>query len=75
MTRQILGLKHDAYSYILDRIPKAITSETIYNDKDIADIVLSDNVIIKVYDDGILLDLGMKKVELEADDFRMLTVR
>ena len=75
MTRQILGLKHDAYSYILDKIPRAIVSETIYNDQDIADIVLSDNVIIKVYEDGLILDLGMKKAELEAGDFRMITIR
>lgn len=75
MTRQILGLKHDAYSYIRDRIPRAIKSETIYNEKRTADIELSDSVIIKVYEDGIIIDLGMKKVELEADDFNHIMVR
>lgn len=75
MTRQILGLKHDAYSYIRDKIPRAIKSETIYNEKRTADIELSDSVIIKVYEDGIIIDLGMKKVELEADDFNHIMVR
>lgn len=74
MTRQILGLKHDAYSYILDKIPRAIVSETIYNDEDTANIVLSDNVIMKVYEDGLVLDLGMKKVDLEKDDFRTVMI-
>lgn len=75
MTRQILGLKQDAYSYILDRIPRAIKSETIYNDTRMADIELSDSVIMKVYEDGLVLDLGMKKVDLEEDDFRTITIR
>lgn len=75
MTRQILGLKHDAYSYIRDRIPRAIKSETIYNDSRMADIELSDSVIMKVYEDGIILDLGMNKAEIEGDDFRLITVR
>lgn len=75
MTRQILGLKHDAYSYIRDKIPRAIKSETIYNERRTADIELSDSVIIKVYEDGIILDLGMKKVELEVDDFNHIMVR
>ena len=75
MTRQILGLKHDAYSYISDKIPRAIKSETIYNDTRMADIELSDGVIMKVYEDGIILDLGMKKVDLAEDDFRTITIR
>ena len=75
MTRQILGLKHDAYGYICDKIPRAIKSETIYNDTRMADIELSDSVIMKVYEDGIILDLGMQKVDLEEDDFRTITVR
>lgn len=75
MTRQILGLKHDAYSYIRDRIPRAIKSETIYNDSRMADIELSDNVIMKVYEDGFILDLGMNKAEIESDDFRLITIR
>lgn len=74
MTRQILGLKHDAYSYVRDRIPRAIKSETIYNDTRTADIELSDFVIMKVYEDGIILDLGMNKAEVEKRDFRLITI-
>ncbi len=75
MTRRILGLKHDAYSYICDTIPRAIKSETIYNDTKTADIELSDSVILKIYEDGIIIDLGMKKVDVDNSDFRILTVR
>ena len=75
MTRQILGLKHDVYSYIRDRIPRAIKSETIYNDTRMADIELSDGVIMKIYEDGIILDLGMNKIDLEEDDFNTITIR
>ena len=75
MTRQILGLKHDAYSYISDKIPRAIKSETIYNDTKMADIELSDSVILKIYEDGIIIELGMKNADLDDSDFRSITVR
>lgn len=75
MTRQILGLKYDVYSYICDIIPRAIKSETIYNDTKTADIELSDSVILKIYEDGIIIDLCMKKVDIDNSDFRILTVR
>ena len=75
MTRQILGLKHEAYSYICNKIPRAIKSETIYTSTGTADIKLSDSVIMKVYEDGIILDLGMNKAEIESDDFRLITIR
>ena len=75
MTRQILGLSKDSYSYIRDYIPRAIKSETIYNDTKMADIELSDSVIMKVYDDDIILDLGAKRVSLEGIDFRAINIR
>ena len=75
MTRQILGLKHDAYSYISDRIPRAIKSETIYNETKNVDIELSENVILKIYDNDLILDLGARRVELEAQDFREILIR
>lgn len=75
MTRRILGLKYDAYSYILDQIPRAIKSETIYNETQNADIELSENVILKIYDNDLILDLGARRVELEAQDFREIVIR
>ena len=75
MTRQILGLNKDAYYYIHDRIPRAIRSESIDIVGQIIDIELSENVIMKIYDNDLILDLGARRVELEAQDFREIVIR
>ena len=75
MTRQILGLNKDAYSYIRDKIPRAIRSESIDTVGQIIDIELSENVIMKIYDNDLILDLGARRVELEAQDFREIVIR
>jgi hypothetical protein len=75
MTRQILGLNRDAYYLIHDRIPRAIKSESIDSVRKIADIELSENVIMKIYDTDLILDLGARRVELEAQDFREIVIR
>lgn len=75
MTRQILGLNKDAYSYIRDQLPRSIRSESIDTVGQIADIELSDNVILKIYDNDLILDLGARRVTLEAQDFREIVIR
>ena len=75
MTRQILGLNKDAYSYIRDQLPRSIKSESIDTVGQIVDITLSENVILKIYDNDLILDLGAKRVELEAQDFREIVIR
>ena len=75
MTRQILGLNKDAYSYIRDQLPRAIKSESIDTVGQIADITLSENVILKIYDSDLVLDLGARRVTLEAQDFREIVIR
>ena len=75
MTRQILGLNKDAYSYIRDQLPRSIKSESIDTVGQIADITLSDNVILKIYDNDLILDLGARRVTLEAQDFREIVIR
>lgn len=75
MTRQILGLKKADYDFLLYRIPRAIKRSTIYNETGRADIELSDDVIMKVYEDGIILDLGMKKTSIEEGSFNKITIR
>lgn len=75
MTRQILGLNKDAYSYIRDRIPRAIRCESIDTVRKIADIELSENVILKIYDNDLILDLGARRITLEAQDFREIVIR
>lgn len=75
MTRQILGLNKDAYSYIRDQLPRSIKSESIDTVGQIADITLSENVILKIYDNDLILDLGAKRITLEAQDFREIVIR
>lgn len=75
MTRQILGLNKDAYSYIRDQLPRSIKSESIDTVRKIADIELSENVILKIYDNDLILDLGARRVTLEAQDFREIVIR
>ena len=74
MTRQILGLIKADYDFILYRIPRAIKKSTIYNDTERVDIELSDDVIMKIYEDGIILDLGMKKTSIEEGNFNKITI-
>lgn len=74
MTRHILTLGKDAYECIRDFIPTAIVNESIDQQAQTADIVLSDAVILKSYDNGIHLDLGAKRVFLEAEDFEKIVI-
>lgn len=75
MTRQILGLNKDAYNYIRDQLPRSIKSESIDTVGQIADITLSENVILKIYDNDLILDLGARRITLEAQDFREIVIR
>ena len=75
MTRQILGLSKDSYSYIKDYIPRAIKSESIDSCRQIIDIELSESVILKVYDNDIILDLGARRVSLEGIEFKAINIR
>ena len=76
MTRQILGLNKFAYEYLGDVLTsRAIRSESIDTESEIVDIVLSDNVIMKVYDTDLILDLGARRVSLSFEDFREIMIR
>lgn len=75
MTRQIYSLSADAYEEIRDLIPSAIKKENIDEAERTVDIELSEAVIIKSYDNGIHIDLGAKRVFLEAEDFLYIKIR
>ena len=74
MTRLIINLNKDAYEYLRDAIPRAIKSETIDQTNKTATIKLDSAVILKSYDDGIILDLGMKKIDLVSEDFESIAI-
>ena len=75
MTRQISALSADAYAEIRDLIPSAIKQEYIFEKTRTVDVILSDAVIIKSYDNGIHIDLGAKRVFLEPEEFEAITIR
>lgn len=75
MTRQINALSADAYAEIRDLIPRAIEHEYIFEKGGTVDVILSEAVIIKSYDNGIHIDLGAKRVFLEAEDFGSIMIR
>lgn len=75
MTRQIIALSAGAYAEIRDLIPRAISEEHIDYDNKIVDITLSDAVILKSYDNGTHIDLGAKRLFLEAEDFSHIVIK
>lgn len=75
MKRQINSLSADAYAEIRDIIPSAIKREELNYRARTVDIELSEAVIIKSYDNGIHIDLGAKRVFLEAEDFESIIIR
>ena len=74
LLRVIKGLSSDAYDEIRNLIPRAIISESIDQKSMTADIELSENVIMKVYDQELTLDLGAKKVMLVPEDFEVIKI-
>lgn len=74
MTRQILNLCQSAYKEVRDLIPKAIESENINEEYRTADISLSEYVILTSYGDGLVIDLGAKRVFLLAEEFEKIVI-
>ena len=74
MTRLIINLTKDAYEYLRDAIPRSIESETIDQNNKTVTVKLNSAVILKSYDDGIVLDLGMKKIDLVSEDFESIAI-
>lgn len=74
MKRVIKSLSRVSYEIIRDSVPRAIKSESIYEDLQVVDIELSEAVIIKSYDDGIHIDLGAKRVFIDPEDFESIEI-
>ena len=74
MKRQINSLSADAYAEIRDIIPNAIEREELNYRARTVDILLSDAVILKSYDNGIHIDLGAKRVFLDVEDFEKIVI-
>ena len=73
MKRQIKGISVKLAYDLFTEIPKIGTVEHHTGDS-LCNITLDDSVIIKVYDDCIVFDLGGTKEFLRAEDFISLEV-
>ncbi len=68
MTREISGLAKYAYDRLRDNLPSIFSYSRRREDGDY-DVVLTDYVIMKVYDDLITFDIVGEKDSILADDF------
>lgn len=71
--RQIKGISVKLTYDLFTEIPHLGTVEHQIGDN-LCNIILNDSVIIKVYDDCVVFDLGGKKEFLLAEDFISLEV-
>lgn len=74
MTRQLKGLSLKLAHDLCAEIPRLGIIEECINDP-LCNIILDDPVIMKVYDDHIVIDLGGKKAFLSENDFVSIEVR
>ena len=74
MIRQINNLNQYAYSYLSNEVPIAIESESIDQTSKTATVRLSDNAILKSYDDGVIIEVGVHSAWLLEDDFESIAV-
>ena len=74
MTRQITGITAELAKEISEKFPRLGIIENHIND-DWASLILDDAVIIKIYSDEIMLDLGKQLIEIPVEDFVSIEIR
>lgn len=73
MERQIKGINVKLAQHLCELIPTVGTIEH-YIGADLCTLVLDEDVIIKIYEDCIVLDCGTVKEFITPDDFKSLEV-
>lgn len=74
MVREILGLDKNVYLSVKELLPRAV-KEHKERKSGIVDLELSDAVILKAYDDQIVLDLGGEFVIIKDRSFEYIEMR
>lgn len=74
MTRQITGITAELAQEITEKFPRLGIIENHFND-DLASLILDDAVIIKIFSDEIMLDLGKQLIEIPVEDFVSIEIR
>lgn len=75
MTRHINALAYETYDNLLSQLSRAIKTEEINAINRTVRIELSEAVIMKVYQDEIILDLGGKFFTIKQNEFDSITIR
>ena len=74
MQRQVNGISAKTAHDLCAEVPRIGMIEHHIGD-DLCSLILDDNVIIKVYDDCVVFDLGGIKEFLSEEDFESITIR
>lgn len=69
MTREIKGINPKVFNQILDELPRCFEEGTIVKREDGYCACLNKSVILKLYDDFIVFDLGGVKTFINQCDF------
>ena len=67
--RVIKGVSYLSYGMLCEDLTNKFAVTVLQAKGDLVDIELNDDVIVKAYDDRMILDLGAKKSSLERDEF------
>ena len=74
MTRQINSLAYETYDDLISQLPR-VKKEEIYQLYRVVTIELSEAVVLIVYEDEILLDLGGTLFTIDQNEFDSITIR
>ena len=67
--RVIKGVSYLSFDMLCEDLTNKFADTVLQAEGDLIDIELNDDVIVKTYDDRMILDLGAKKSSLERDEF------
>lgn len=67
--RVIKGVSYLSYGMLCEDLTSKFAATVIPAEGDLVDIELNEDVIVKAYDDHMILDLGAKKSSLEREEF------
>lgn len=75
MDKWIKGITADTFHRIMEELGSRGEEEYFYNPMmNVYDLCLSEPVILKAYDDKVILDLGGNKSELMRNEFVTITI-
>ena len=75
MTRQINLLAYETYDDLISQLPRSVKKEEIDQLHRVVTIELSEAVVLTVYEDEILLDLGGTLFTIDQNEFDSITIR